>query len=89
MSITGFSNNSCEKEIMDRTCSYGINQIVYINCIDVIRDGVTSNDSEVILILHQAVLRFNLVGDKMIKKNDIAVAKFDMNQEKIVKPESI
>lgn len=49
LSITAFSTSSADKEIIDRACTYSINQIVYINCIDVIRDGVTTNDTEVFL----------------------------------------
>lgn len=47
ISVTAFSANSSEKETIDRTCSFNINQIVYVNCIDVIEDGVRINDSEV------------------------------------------
>lgn len=36
----------------------------------------------------KARLYFSAIGDKALKKNDIASVRFDMGQEKIVKPES-
>lgn len=36
----------------------------------------------------KARLYFSAIGDKALKKNDIASVRFDMSQEKIMKPES-
>jgi hypothetical protein len=47
LAVTAFSSNSAEQEIIDRSCSYNVNQIVYINCIDLITEGVTSPDASV------------------------------------------
>lgn len=68
MTVAGFSQNSCEKEVTDRTCSYNLNQILYVNCIDVIRDGVTTSDSEVILILLRLYFTSVLLEISQIRK---------------------
>lgn len=47
ISIATGSHHSLECEILDRPCTYNINQIVYINCIDSIQDGVTTPDNQV------------------------------------------
>jgi hypothetical protein len=86
IAVAALSTNSSEKEVIDRTCSFNINQIVYLNCIDAIKDGVTTSDVEVRSLPTQATLHFSSIGDKFFKKNDIASIKFDMNQEKVVKP---
>ena len=48
IAITALSSNSAEQEIIYRPCSYNINQIVYINCIDVIQEGVSTPDASVL-----------------------------------------
>ena len=54
--IASFGDHSGQRIVVEKPCTYHLNQIVDINCVDIVEDGVTRADNNVIYDLLSRLL---------------------------------